>query len=432
VASPPDLEPAPEPGEPEAPRRHPDFTRLWAGQTVSVFGTRLSDLAIPLTAITVLHATSLQMGVLRALPLLPNLLIGMPAGAIADRRRRRPLLIACDVTRAAVLLTVPLAAAQHLLGIGLLMSVAFLVGCAAVIFDITYRAYLPTLVPTARLVEGNSRMELSTSVSRLAGPGAGGLIVQVLSGPVAIAADACTYLVSALFVATIRAPEARVPAARGPWRDEVLSGMRHVFASRMLRTVLVTNAGYNFLLQFAGAVTLLYLVTERGLSPALVGLAYSVGALGAVLGAVMARRATQAWSVSTVAVGGAGLIALSLAIVPAAFGPPLMVTGFVTVAMLLSGLGLQLYNISVTSSVQAMTPDRLRARTMAAFRVIGWGATPAGAVLGGLLGGLIGFRPTLAIGAVATACVLAWLAGWGRRGRSSSEQEAIDELSARS
>lgn len=417
-------------GPRDAPRRHPDFLKLWAGQTVSVFGTRLSDLAIPLTAITALHATSLQMGVLRALPLLPNLLIGMPAGAVADRRRRRPLLMACDAARAAVLLSVPLAAAAHLLSIGVLMAAAFLVGCAGVLFDITYRAYLPTLLPSSRLVEGNSRLELSTSVSRLAGPGAGGLIVQALSGPVAIAVDACTYVASALFLATIRTPETLRPAAREPWRDEVLSGVRHVFARRLLRTVLLTNAGYNFLLQFAAAVTLLYLVTDRHLSPALVGLAYSVGATGAVLGALTARRVTRALRVTGVAVGGAALIALSLAMVPAAFGPPLAVAAVVAVAMLLSGLGLQLYNISLISLVQAATPDRLRARTMAAFRVVGWGATPAGAALGGLLGGLIGFRPTLVIGAACTAGVLAWLAGSALRPGSAAAQLALEDLSA--
>jgi MFS family permease len=187
-----------------------DFRRLWAGQTVSVLGTQVTYLALPLVAINVLAATTFQVGLIETAAFAPFLLVGLPAGAWVDRMRRRPVMIATDLARGALLATIPLAAALHALTLLQIYAVALLTGVATVFFDIAYQSYLPALVGRDGLVEGNAKLQASESIAQVGGPSLAGFLIQAITGALAILVDAGSYVVSAASIASIRKPEPRV------------------------------------------------------------------------------------------------------------------------------------------------------------------------------------------------------------------------------
>src|SRR5262245_34390218 len=148
-----------------------DFLKLWAGQTVSLMGSAITRLALPLTAVVTLGATPTQMGLLTAAESLPSLVIGLLAGAWVDRFRRRPILIVADLGRGLLLLLIPLLAITGYLRIEMIYGIAFLVGILSLFFGTAYQAFLPALIGRAQLVEGNSKLELSRSAAEIVGPG---------------------------------------------------------------------------------------------------------------------------------------------------------------------------------------------------------------------------------------------------------------------
>jgi Major Facilitator Superfamily len=246
----------------------PDFLRLWSGLTVSLFGVQASAVARPLVAVG-LGATPAQLGALGALRWLPYLLFGLVAGAVLDRVRRRPVLIATHLGRALLLATVPAAALAGGLRVEQLYAVAFGVGTLMVFSDGAYQSLLPALVPRERLVEGNSRLALSDSLARVAGPGAGGALVQLLTAPLAVALDALAFAVDALLVRAIRAPEpppAPRPRRAGLW-PEVGEGVRWVFGSPLLRPIQLSSMGFIGANSVWTAVYVLFLSRQLGLTP---------------------------------------------------------------------------------------------------------------------------------------------------------------------
>jgi MFS family permease len=222
--------------------RNPDFLKLWLGHAVSLFGSEITALAIPLTAILTLDAGPIEMGILAASGTTPSLIFGLAAGVWVDRVRRRPVLIASDLIRASLLLSIPAAWALGGLTLPYLVVVTFLIGVCTVLFDVAHTSYLPSVLAADELVEGNSKLEVSESLNQFAGPGAGGLIVQAVGAPLAIVADSVTFLASAAFLGRIRAKE--VVVARSPTSPGVLAeaseGLRTVIAHPILRP----TAGY--------------------------------------------------------------------------------------------------------------------------------------------------------------------------------------------
>lgn len=212
--------------------RYPDFVLLWTAQTISVFGSQFTSLALPLIAAVTLKATPAQMGLLSAAGTAPFLLIGLFAGAWVDRRRRRPVLIWGDVGRAVLLGAIPLAALAGALSMPLFYVVGFLVGVLTVFFDVAYQAYLPSLVRCEQLVEGNSKLEASRSVAHVAGPGMAGAVIQALSAPVAIALDAASFLVSGALLTFIRRPEDSPETRRATLLAEVREGLAFLWVWR--------------------------------------------------------------------------------------------------------------------------------------------------------------------------------------------------------
>ena len=381
---------------------NPDFLRLWAAQTVSFVGSQVTLVALPLTAVLSLQASPAQMGMLRAVELAPALLIGLVAGAWVDRVRRRPILIAADVGRALLLGAVPLAAYLGILSIGQLYAVAFLVGILTVFFDVAHLSLLPALVPAERLIEGNSKLEVSRSIAMVAGPGFAGLLVQVVTAPLAMAVDALSFLGSALFLLRIRTPE-QVPAASSRRRSilaDVADGLRAVWRQRLLRAMALSLCVFNLFYSMVGAVYVLFVVRELHLTPGVLGLIYAVGSLGFPLGATFAGRAARRWGVGPTIVWGAGVSDAAVLLVPLAGGAPAAAAAILIAAQMLATLAGPMTAINQLSLRQAITPAHILGRVNATMRVISLAAAPLGALLAGGLGGQLGLRPTLAIGAL--------------------------------
>jgi MFS family permease len=382
--------------------RHPDFLRLWAGQTISQFGSQVSALALPIAAIVVLDASAFQVASLGTVEFLPFLLFTLPAGVWVDRLRRRPILVIADLGRATALVSVPVAYGLDALTIWQLYVVGFVVGTLTVFFDVAYQSYLPSLVRRNQLVEGNSKLELSVSAAQLAGPAAAGGLVSLLSAPWAVLTDAISFLGSALFVLRIRTREEvvepTVKAERPGMRAEAWEGLRFVWKDRRLRALTESTVIFNFCANGAFAVYLVYAVRSLGLSPAAIGVIFSLGNVGWLLGALVAGRLSARLGVGRTIIFTGAVAAPALMLVPAA--PQSTPIPFLIAAGVLSSFGLVNWRIAQVSLRQAITPDRMLGRVNAVSRFLMWGTIPLGTLLGGALGSTIGLRETLWIGTI--------------------------------
>ncbi len=270
--------------------RDPEFLKFWSGQSISLVGSQFTLLALPIAAAVTLRATSAEMGVLTALQFAPGLLLGLAAGVLLDRARRRPVLVATQVASATVLATVPLAAALHLLSIQQLFVVVFLAGSAAAFFGVAQVAFLPTLVGRERLVEANARYQTSRTVASLIGPGLAGAVVQLLTAPMAIAVDASSFLVGAVTTAWLRVAEPVAERARGRHvARETIAGLTWLWRQPLVRavrgTLLIANAGGGM---FAAVLVLLF-VGQLGITPAQFGLVFVASSLGSLVGSLLIR-----------------------------------------------------------------------------------------------------------------------------------------------
>ncbi len=379
--------------------RHPDFLRLWSAQTVSQFGSQVSQLALPLAAILVLDASAFEVALLGTVEFLPFLLFALPAGVWVDRLRRKPILVLGDLGRAVALASVPLAYAFDALTIWQLYAVGFLVGVCTVFFDVAYQSYLPSLVDRSQLVDGNSKLEVSRSGAALAGPGLAGALIGAVTAPYAILLDAVSFLASAGLVLRIRRAEPLPePTAKPSMRRELVEGLRYLLGHRFWRPLAVTVALSNFFNTLAFSIFLVYAVRQLDLSAALIGLVLGVGNVGWLLGAVAANRLSARLGVGLTLVGSAMVFGPALLLVPAA--PQSQPIPFIVVALILASFAGIVFNVTGLSFQQAVTPDRLLGRLNATRRFIVWGVIPLGSLAGGALASLIGLRPTLWVGAI--------------------------------
>ncbi|MFD4156584.1 MFS transporter [Streptomyces hydrogenans] len=387
--------------------RERTFRRYWSGQTVSLVGDQISLMALPLAAVLVLGADAAQMGWLKTLELLPALLLNLPFGAWADRRaNRRRIMIATDLGRAALLLTLPVAYALDLLTLGQLYVVAFGVGALSVLFEVCNVTLFVALVPTERYVQANSLVNGSRSMAWLAGPGIGGILVQVLTAPVALLADALTYLASAGYLAKIRPVEpAPAPVVKGHFTE----GMRWVLRERSMRALFAASGTVQFFNYMFHTLFVLYVTTELGLGAGLLGLVLGTGAVGGLLGAVCSGAVVRRIGIGGSLVAGFLGFTLPLVLIPAADGPLPLVVGVLFAAEFLSCAGVMIVDVAAGSFQMALIPDAVRARVMGAFRTLNHGFRPLGALAGGVLGTAIGLRPTLWIATVGAVFAVLWL-----------------------
>jgi MFS family permease len=391
--------------------RHPDFMKLWAGHTVSEFGTMISLLALPFTAVIFLEASPFEMGLLRASALVPGFLLALLAGVWVDRLRRRPLMIWADLGRAALLVTIPAAAAVGLLRIEQLCVVALLAGALTVLFEIASHSYLPSIVRREELVEGNSKLQASASVAEVAGFGLAGALVQVLTAPIAIVIDAVSFLASALSVALIRKAEPAPPVPeRGPSMvREVGEGLRLVIGNPLLAPIAGAAATLGLAQALLGAVFLIFVTRELELAPALQGLIYAIGGISSFVGALLAGRIAGRWGTGPTLLGALVLGALGTLCLPLAGGPLFLVLALLVAQQLLGDGAVTAYQINVVSLRQAITPDRVLGRIGATLRFIDGASMLLGSLIGGLLGELVGLRATLFLAVAVGSAAALWV-----------------------
>ncbi|WP_437594883.1 MFS transporter [Sorangium sp. So ce1000] len=391
--------------------RHPDFLRLWAAQAVSAVGSRISRTALPVIAIVSLGADASGVAVLSSLSTAPGFVVGLFAGGLVDRSRKRPLLIGADLVRAALILSVPIAAWTGALTLLHLSAVAALVGMATSLFQIADNAYLPALVGQDHLVEANARLEGTDAAAEIAGPGAAGILIQALSAPVTMVVDALSYLGSAALLVRIRAAETPVAPADGAGGAAGGSGAADGGASLLedLRVGLRHGLGHpvvgaTFLAMGAqallsggvfSALYMLYLLGHLLLSPATVGLIIGVGGIGALAGSVLAG-----WLGRRLGAGPAMILSLIVsqagnALIPLAGQLGRYAVPALVVHQLVGDAFLVAFMIHAVSARQSMLPLRVLGRVDATLHVLTGALLPAGTLAAGWLAGRIGVEATI-------------------------------------
>ena len=385
------------PPNPASLWRHADFLKLWAGTALADTGGAITALALPLVAIATLGAGPAQMGLLIALRQAPVPLLGLFVGVWVDRRARRPLVIGTRVGYALLIVTIPAAAWMDVLRIELLYGVAFVLGAFGVVFELAQTSYLPSLVARGQLVAGNARLQLTHSAAAVTGPGLGGLVVQTLGAPVALAFDCLGSLAAAAGVALIRRPEpARTPTGeRGGVGREIVAGARMtlgqpVIAAMTLCSMIGSTAG-----ALQQSVFLLFLANELELSPAWLGLVVASAGAAALVAALLAHPAARRFGSGPVMVAASFLWFAGAALVPLAGHAPLPPLLVLVPAQALIGFALTAYSINQISLRQALTPDALLGRVNATRRVLVFGVIPIGALAGGAIGEALGLRAAL-------------------------------------
>jgi MFS family permease len=381
--------------------RHPEFLKLWAGQTVSELGSVVTRTAVPLVALLVLGAGPLEMALLVVAGSLAVLLVGFLAGAWVDRLRRRPLLIGTDAVRAVLLFSIPVAYATGVLRMEQLYVVTFVEGCLGALFDAAYPAYVPSLIGVDRVVDGNSKLATSSSLAEIGGPGLAGTLVQVFSAPFAILIDALSFGVSALSLLLIRSPEPPRPTRteRSPIRLEIVEGLRLVRDHPVLFPIALRSVVAHVAGSFYGVLYTLYLIDDLHLSPLLFGVVVSAGGVGSLVGSLFASRVIRRLGLGPALIYTAVGAALLGVLTPLAQGPLLLATVMVLIPQLV-GDGLQtIEGVAELSLIQGLSPDRILGRVNATLEVFSHGiAYPIGALTAAVVASAIGVRGGIAIG----------------------------------
>jgi MFS family permease len=381
--------------------RHADFLKLWAGQTVSELGSVVTRTAVPLVALLVLGAGPFEMALIVVAGSLAVLLVGFFAGVWVDRIRRRPLLIGSDALRSLLLFSIPLAYAANVLRMEQLYVVVFLEGCLGALFSAAYPAYVPSLIGVDRVVEGNSKLATSSSIAEIGGPGLAGGLVQLVSAPFAILVDAVSFVVSAISVLLIRAPEPPRPerTTATPIRTEIVEGLQLVRRHRVLFPIVLRSIVAHVAGSFYGVLYTIYLIEDLQLTPLLLGIVISAGGVGSLVGSLFASRVIRRFGLGPALVGtaiGASIIGI---LTPLAQGPLLVATAMVFLPQLI-GDGLQtIEGVAELSLIQGLSPDRILGRVNATLEVFSHGiAYPIGALTAAGVAELIGVRGGIALG----------------------------------
>jgi hypothetical protein len=376
----------------------PGFRNLWSAQSISVLGSRISLIAFPLTALTVLNASALDVGILSAMEQVPFLLFGIFAGVLIDRWRPRRVLVITDWIRAAVLVLVPVLVLFDVLSVAWLVAVAFVVGACTVFFDIAYQSALTSLVVRDDLLTANRWLETSNSVASTSGPGFAAVLLQVISAPLTVLVDAVSFVISALFVHAIRAddPKPEYAAQTSMWQD-FKTGLRFIFGVSFLRWNAAIIAIWNLLGSGLITIFFVYLSRDLKLSSSLVALVVFVGSMGSFFGVLVVsyinRLVGLGWAmVLSMCTGGLGGIILAVS-----GGSSVLAILCVTLGFLLVNAAEPLFNINAISIRQIITPANLMARTTGSIRFVVWGTPPIGSLVSGYLGNTVGGRATMVI-----------------------------------
>jgi len=393
--------------------RHPDFRKIWLSLTITSFGAQVTNLALPLTAALLLHATPLQMGILIALESLPFTLVSLHAGVLLDRVRKLPVVIFSDIARGVALLVVPIAAFTGHLTMEVLYFVGFFCGVQNVVGGAAHQVLLALLAGRKRLVEANAKMALGETSAALVGPGVAGALIQIFTAPFAILLDALTFFLSAWMLRDVKAvADVPHPGPKASVGAEIVEGLRLVAGNRTLFALAWLSGLWQFLHHMQIAVLILFATRDLHLSAGAIGLTYMFGGLGCVIAAAFAERLSARLGVGPVIVYGLVLTALAWQGFGLIAGPVWLATLLLGLAMLVLDFGGVLYGINYLSLRQAITPDRLLGRMTATMRFLTVSAAPVGALFGGALATWIGLRGTLltvgVLGLLLAAATVLW------------------------
>lgn len=397
---------------------HRNFRKLWAGQAASLLGSQMAGIAVPLTAIGVLDATPIQMGILGAMGGVPAL-IGIYLGVWVDRRRRAPIVVGVDIGRALLFSLIPVAYLFDLLTLNLLYAVAVGNGALTMLFQIAYRSFLPSVVVRRQLVDANSKLELATSGTASIGPGAGGLLVQIFAAPIAVASGALMYVFSAIIFRSMRVTEV-IALDRNDLSGNSISvfvSIREGFGFLRQNSILIGIALSQATLVFFGAaweaISLLFMVRDLDFSPGMIGALASIGSVGLFAGSYLSPRLSKKIGVGPSI--GLALIVMSLSgfALPLVGGPIVVIYSVVAVSEIAFLVGLVVYQVLHMSVRQSMTPDSLQGRVTSIMVVTSSAAAPLGAILGGLAGQHLGLRESLLISSAGAGAAVFWLVYYG-------------------
>lgn len=403
-----------------------DFLKLWGGETVSLFGSEVTFLALPLAAVVTLKANAAQLGVLNAAKFAPFLLLSLPAGAWVDRLRRRPLLIAANLGSALALGSVPLLAATGNLRIGFLYVIAFVAGIFGVFLHVGFWSYAPSLVAGDDLMEANSKLFASSSAAAVGGPGLGGLLTQLFTAPGAMLFDAGSFLVAAASLRSIRRQEPPVErVASRRLRTEMREGLRFVFGNPYLRAFAGEAATFNLFYTAMMTVFLVYAIRVLEMGAGVLGAVMAIGGLGVLVGSLVARRIEHRLGLGRAIVWVMVLGTWPFLLVPMASGPGASSLLILTAAFFTSGFGIGIAIVLVVTVRQSVTPDRIMGRMNASYRFVVWGANAVGALLGGVLGSGLGLRPALVVSVLGIAAAPAWTTFSPMRGLRTAEDASM-------
>ena len=373
------------------------FVRVWTAASISIFGSLITRIALPLVAILTLNAGPIEVAVLRSMDLAAALIVGLVAGAWVDRLRRRPVLIWADLGRAALLSVIPLSFVLGTLALWQLLAVAGLAAVLTTFFDAADNAYLPTIVERERLLEANSALAASGSVAEFAGFGISGILVQLLTGPITIVINAVTYLVSAVLLLTVRHTEAPPPPRedREPVLDEIRHGLRVVRREPILRAFVITSMVLAAMHGVNTAVWFVFALTELGLDAASMGIVAGIGGIASFVGAVLAQRTNARFGIGWMTIAAIVVVGVGYALVPIApVGLPLMAIACLAGQQVLTDLAETIFSVGEVSVRQTIVPDREQGRVAATFRVSIVAAQLLATLAAGVLAEVIGLRLT--------------------------------------
>jgi MFS family permease len=376
-------------------------TRLALVEAVTRTGDAVTLVALPLVAVVVLDASPGELALVGLAQALPIVLLSIPVGVWVDRRSRRwPLLVASDLGRAALLIGVPVAALTGTLSLPLLVAIAFLLSTAGTVFDLAFAGWLPRLVSGDTLHRANARVELARSGALVVGPALAGALVAAFTAPVALLADAASFIGSAGLIGSMRRDQPQFEPEQEPRRigEDLSAGVRFLLAQPVVASVVATITINNFSRNIALAIAILYLIETGGLEPAGVAVAFGIGNAGFLAGALVARRLTASIGMGSTMQLGVSLFGPSMllfALAPAELAGPAF-----TAMLFANGLGIAIHNVNQVTVRQVLTPDQLRARVQGVIRLLGFGAIPLGTLVGGIIGELVGLRAALLVSGV--------------------------------
>ncbi len=391
--------------------RNKDFAKLWAGESVSLIGTQVTQFTMPLVAIITLNATVFEVGVLNALRFVPVIILSLFAGVWLDRRRRRPVLIGCALGNAVLISLVPITSVTGVLSIGLLYVVVTLAGALSMTFDIGALSYVPSLVDREQLAQGNSMIQASTAFAGVAGPGLAGILIGLVTAPITLSVDAVSYLFSAAGLISIRKqePAPEVPAERTTvWRS-MAEGLRTVYGNSLLRAMLTQGTMMNLAFGIYITVFVVYAVRTLGLTPLKLGIVMAAVAVGSLTGAMLAGRVKQALGLGRTMTITVILVSAAPFLLLIPHDASAVAIAVLTFAHFSYGCNVTINNVHAITIRQVVTPPRLLGRMNASYRMVLFGSGPLGMIGGGLLGNALGLRTALVIAVIGMAVPVVWI-----------------------